>query len=395
MGLFSIQIPQLGEGLREAIIVEFLKRPGDSVHRDEPIYVMETDKATTEIESPVDGTLVEWSAVPGSVVAVGSEIGKIEVADGNTTLAGSSAERFNQKNDGYEFSSYSNGVDGNSFNRGAKVRIPPKTLRYLKRNGLLEAVSQIPAKGKKLTPEDVDRYIGKLRNNSEQSDSFQFVNLSPRQTRLNYRLTRGVNMYVPATVVTQVCWETISDARNRTQSRLGLTTFRMACWVIVQVAKRHDKFRSVLSDDGRSLKVFKRVNLGVAVGLPHDELVLAVVHGADEMSESEFYIALSESIEKALEGEDQGDDSVSLTVSSLGKTGMILGIPAVVSPGVATLSIGAAYEYPVPFGEGFKFQRTVSMALTFDHRIVNGIGAANFMNDIKVGIEAFDPRAGI
>ena len=77
MPIISIRIPQLGEGLQEALLVEFIKNPGDKVERDEPIYVMETDKATTDVESPYSGKLVEWTVEPGTVLSIGAEIGKI------------------------------------------------------------------------------------------------------------------------------------------------------------------------------------------------------------------------------------------------------------------------------------------------------------------------------
>ena len=68
---------------------------------------------------------------------------------------------------------------------------------------------------------------------------------------------------------------------------------------------------------------------------------------------------------------------------------MKIGIPAIVAPAVATLAFGVSYDQPVPDGESFKFQKMLTMTLRFDHRIVNGVGAANFMNDLKAEIEGF------
>jgi pyruvate/2-oxoglutarate dehydrogenase complex dihydrolipoamide acyltransferase (E2) component len=82
MPIISIRIPQLGEGLQEALLVELLKQPGDTVARDEPIYVMETDKASTDVESPYGGTLIEWVVEPGTVLAIGAEVARIEVPEG-------------------------------------------------------------------------------------------------------------------------------------------------------------------------------------------------------------------------------------------------------------------------------------------------------------------------
>ena len=82
MPIISVRIPQLGEGLQEALLVDLLKQPGDEIKRDEPIYTMETDKATTDVESPYDGKLVEWLVETGTVLSIGTEIAKMEVAEG-------------------------------------------------------------------------------------------------------------------------------------------------------------------------------------------------------------------------------------------------------------------------------------------------------------------------
>ncbi len=81
MSVVPIRIPQLGEGLQEARLVEFLKQPGDNVSRDECIYVIETDKAVTEVESPHAGTVAEWTVEADSVLPIGTVIGSMEVAE--------------------------------------------------------------------------------------------------------------------------------------------------------------------------------------------------------------------------------------------------------------------------------------------------------------------------
>ncbi len=72
MAIVPVRLPQMGEGLQEALLVEFLKQPGDRIERDEPLYVMETDKASTEVESPVSGRVVEWLVKAGSVLPIGT-----------------------------------------------------------------------------------------------------------------------------------------------------------------------------------------------------------------------------------------------------------------------------------------------------------------------------------
>lgn len=387
MPVISVRIPQLGEGLQEALLVDFLKQPGDVIQRDEPIYVMETDKATTDVESPYEGKLLEWTVQQGSVLEIGSEIGRMEVAEGvkEMPIGHGPADATPPAAVAREARTPAT----RKAVRGGKVQIPPKTRKYLKEQGLLDVADQIPASGTKLMPEDVDAYLASQGSATASSDQYDIVPLPMSQITLNYRLIRGTQLCVPVTVMNEIDWTSIQATRENVRARGGPTGFAMACWCIVQALKNHDKFRSVMATDGRSLKVFKPVNLGVAVALPGDEMVTAVIRDADEMNSETFFKALATQIEKARDGKDQADESTTLTVSNIGKAGMRIGIPAIVAPAVATLAIGQTYQQPIPDGDSFRFRPAVTATLCFDHRIANGVGAANFLNDVKNEIESF------
>ncbi len=411
MPVISVRIPQLGEGLQEALLVEFLKQPGDTVKRDEPIYVMETDKATTDVESPYEGKLVEWTVETGSVLEIGTEIARMEVAEGVKEMAaghGPPAEpAAAASTDAGSTTATATPPKTGSAVRRAKVAIPPRTRKYLKEKGLLDVADQIPADGSKLMPDDIDRYLAAQGGGEVSSDEFQQVPLPKSQIVLNYRLSRGTQVCIPVTVMNEIHWGGLETARDVVRPRGGPTSFAMSCWCIVQAMKQHDKFRSVLTSDGKSLKVFHHVNLGVAVALPGDEMVTAVVRlgvavalpgdemvtavvrPADEMKQAEFFEALSTQIEQARDGNDQADESTTITVSNIGKAGMRIGIPAIVAPAVATLAIGESYSQPVPAADGYEFRRMVIATLSFDHRVANGVGAANFMADVKNEIETY------
>ena len=81
MGIFTVTIPQMGEGLQNVKIIELLKVPGNRIVEDEVIYCMETDKSIIEIESPVAGELIEWLVKQGDTVPIGNTIAKIKVSD--------------------------------------------------------------------------------------------------------------------------------------------------------------------------------------------------------------------------------------------------------------------------------------------------------------------------
>src|SRR5580658_10355215 len=91
MATLEIRVPQMGEGLQEVIVHQFLKRPGDHVKRDELLYNMETDKAVMEVESAYDGILREWLCEEGSVLPIGAPIARMEVEEAATASDASSA----------------------------------------------------------------------------------------------------------------------------------------------------------------------------------------------------------------------------------------------------------------------------------------------------------------
>ncbi len=385
MPVVSVRIPQLGEGLQEALLIEFLKQPGDIVKRDEPIYVMETDKATTEVESPYEGTLIEWVVEPSSVLPIGTEVAKMDVAEGVKEMSAGHGPTTD--------SSASTGGSPSAPNP-ASVPIPPRTRKYLKDKGLLDVAEQIPAAGAKLMIEDVDRYLteqGGGASVGEGSDAFDERALPPQQIALNFRLVRGVQACVPVTGMADVDWSRISEARQAAKkSGKQVSSFAMMCWPVVQTLKKYERFRSTLSSDGRTLRIYHHVHLGIAVARDNDELLTAVVRDADTLSREEFLAAVARQVKLARDGRDQVDELTTFTVSNIGKAGLRLGIPAVVPPAVATLAVGEVRNEPVPTDSGFEFHKRATLSLTFDHRVINGVGAGEFLTDLRKAIESYE-----
>lgn len=395
----------MGEGLQEARVVAFLKKPGDKVKRDEPIYQMETDKALMDVESPYDGTLIEWTAEEGQVLPIGSEIAKMEVAEGVKEMAaghGPPPKSTGQKSPEPEPEPEPEPIAADGLRNAV---IPPRTRRYLKEKGLLDVAAQIPAKGSKLMPEDVDAWLAKsggvavaeapavvqpkvLRTTAEYDE----VEVSQRQQTLSYRLSRGAQLCVPGTIMVEASWEAIAQAREQVKTsrdEFQPSAFTMMAWCVVQAMKRNPKFRSALSADSKTLRVYKGVHLGIAVALPGDELVTAMVPNADSMSWREFAEAARQQIDLARNGKDQATEATTLSITNMSAFGLRNAVPVVVSPAVATLFLGESYYKPIPKMGGFDFREMVMLSLTFDHRVINGVGAANFINDVKAEIESF------
>ena len=168
---------------------------------------METDKATTDVECPYDGTIVEWTVEEGMVLEIGAQIGRIEVAEGVKEMPAGHhpADEGEAETDAGNSPATGDAAKKAKPVRGEKVMIPPKTRKYLKEKGLLEVADQIPATGTKLMPADVDAYLA-TQGDEVASDLFELRPLPKSQITLNYRLARGTQVCVPVTVMNEIDW---------------------------------------------------------------------------------------------------------------------------------------------------------------------------------------------
>jgi len=403
MPTVAIRIPQLGEGLQESLVIELFKNAGDQVKRDEPLYAMETDKGTMDIESPYDGVLTEWLVEEGTVHKIGAAIAHMEVAEGVEEMAAGHGPPEPAAATAATSAAATPAGDPTGEKTAAAGRnraIPPRTRRYLREKGLVDVADQIPAAGKKLTPEDIDAYLasggGANEDNSTENSAelgpFTDDALSKNQQRLNYRMVRGIQLCVPVAASLDVDFTAIEKARSQLKAHLGdeaPSSLIMVLWCITRAIEKHPAFRSTLVDEGRVRRTFDHVNLGIAVALPDDVLLTAVVADADTLSWQDFPAAVARQVELARGGEDQANAATTLSVSNIGSLGLRAGVAAVVPPAMGTITLGRIFQRAVPDGDSYRFTPTATFTLTFDHRVANGAGAASFLQELDREIREF------
>jgi pyruvate/2-oxoglutarate dehydrogenase complex dihydrolipoamide acyltransferase (E2) component len=335
----AIRVPQLGEGLREVRIVELLRRPGDVLRRGDTLYVVETDKSTVELESPDDGLLLEWRAAPGDIVPIGSTVAVVEPVSAATSPEPPSSRRV----------------------------VPPRTRAYAKAKGLsVDALETIPsASGGKLLPADVDAYL--TRTDGAGGDGHHDYSLGAVQRALVYRLRRSAAVVIPGSIAIEIpeSWLVRVGAE---ESRTRPTPFQVFGHAVAQIAAQHPRFRSVMVSDDR-VREYARVNVGLALARPDDELITAVVRGADGLSLLEFVRACAQQMKIALRQGDQATGDMQILLTHLGEFGIVDAAPTLVAPASSVFFLGAPRT-----GTG-----VVRIVLTFDHRLINGAAAAAFL----------------
>jgi len=377
MSLTDILIPQLGEGLQEVVLLTVNKKPGDYVKRDELLYSMETDKAVMEVESPYEGVLTEWLATEGAVLAIGATVARMET---DATAASAVAEPSTSTNGHVPPSTES-----------TQIQIPPRTRAHAKEHGVSdEELRSIPAPSGKLMPADVDAYLATRASDIKPEAKWPaaieekgFVDrpLSQQQRLFVHRLKRSAQTVVPATIKQVVDWSSISRAVADQRVRavdVKPTEFQTFAYCVAQTVGNFPKFRSnLVSDD--TAREYAHVNLGIAVARPNDDLVTAVVTSADALGYLDFVAAAQERIKAARDGNDQAGADTHLLLTYMGSFGVVDAIPVLVSPAIAVLFIGSTYE---------QGGRTVAnLVMTFDHRLINGVEAARFLQAVVAKVE--------
>lgn len=396
MPTVSVRIPQIGEGLQEARLVAILKKPGEKIKRDEPIYQMETDKAVMDVESPYEGTLVEWVAPVDSIIAIGGEVARMEVADGIREM-----EVHGAPNGAITAPQSRNAAtqDQATPTQARNVNIPPRSRAYAKEKGIADAdLANIPAPSGKLMPADIDAYLAKgkadfnppsIARATGAGGPYKEEPLTQKQRLLSSRLVRGSQLVVPGTISVAANWEPIERVRAQYKSKGGdfqPSAFTMFAYGVARALKDFPAFRSTLRGED-TLRTYEHASLGIAVALPGDELVLAVVENADALTWQDFANQSREKINQARDGKDQANEAVTMSLTNMQAFGLRDAVPVVVPPAVGTIFLGEPYNGLDQEASDLKIRRFVNLVLTFDHRLINGVGAADFLNAVKKNVE--------
>ena len=333
----KITIPVMGEGIRNAKVVSLLKKAGDAVALDDPLCEVETDKAVYPIESSFAGTMGEWKTEVGETVEIGQEIG--------TILA-----------------------EGDSF--ADQFETAAEASQKQKSNG---EVAAVPAADSRRAAAPVA--------------ARETAAIEPA---LSPTIIRRLGRVVPANLQIDARWDAIRRARESAKKKEGKNAASpsvMIAWAVVKAMEKHAPFRRVILEDDRIVEN-DEFDLGVAVALDDDRLATAVVTHANKRDWADFVQRYNRTVEETRGGRVDAVNAP-LVISSLGAFGVRAAAPIVVPPSVGTLFVGSAHYETIGDGKKSAPAEVITLSLTFDHRVVNGAGAASFVHEVKEQIEKF------
>ena len=210
----------------------------------------------------------------------------------------------------------------------------------------------------------------------------------PRAPALSPAITRRLGDVIPANMQLDARWENLRLARETSKTRApGITPSLMIAWCVTRAMALHPAARRVIAHDGTIAEqtVF---DLGVAVALEGDRLATAVVKHASQLDWPAFAAAYQQAVADTRAGKIT-EVQAPLNLTSLGAFGVEIATPIVVPPAMGTLFVGTTHTRMMSAGGVVFPTDVVTLSLTFDHRVVNGSGAAVFLHTVRKQIEEF------
>jgi 2-oxoglutarate dehydrogenase E2 component (dihydrolipoamide succinyltransferase) len=402
----DIEVPSLGESVTEATIAEWLKSEGDYVAMDEAIAEVETDKVTLEINAPAAGVLEKISSQAGEDVEVGAIIGQIDDTADKPAGQESDTDQDSTDTDKETVSTQSptpSSAENNKKSMGDD-RLSPSVKKLVDEHNLTP--SDIPSTGKdgRLTKGDVMAYIRSLDDTSASRPTQQPVDTGAqeervRMTRLRQRIAERLkeaqDTAAMLTTFNEVDMSAVKKARAKYKQKFadkyGVKLGFMSFFVKAAV-KALQEFPAVNAEIQGNEMVYKNYyNIGVAVSTD-DGLVVPVIENCDAKSFADIEQTINDLGGRARSGQLSMDELTggTFTITNGGIFGSMLSTPILNPPQSGILGMHNIVDRPVVVDGEIVIRPIMYLALTYDHRIIDGREAVSFLYRVKQFIE--DPE---
>ncbi len=417
----QIMVPALGESVSEATVLKWFKNVGEAVEVDEPLVELETDKVTVEVPAPAAGVLMAIDATGGAEVAVGAILGSLEEG-GTASAAPAAPTEFRAGAAPAAEPAPAPQPKSELAPAASDAKLSPAVRKLVDDNNL--DASAIPATGKKgqLTKADVEAFLAKGRaapaapataprpmptppiTGMVPADELpprpedpreEVVKMSRLRQRIAQRLKEAQNTAAILTTYNEVDMTTLMELRSEYRDsfekkhgvRLGFLSFFVKASILAL-----QELPAVNAEVYGDQIVYKNYyDIGVAVGTPQG-LVVPVLRNADQMTFAEIERTIGDFGRRARDGKLTVAEMTggTFTISNGGVYGSLMSMPILNPPQSAILGMHKIQKRPMVIGDEIKIRNMMYLALSYDHRIVDGREAVTFLVRLKECIE--DPQ---
>ena len=418
---FEFRLPDPGEGLTEAELLEWHVREGDDVREDDPLCDVETDKAVVDIPAPCTGTVTELTVAPGDIVAVGEVLAVFETASPPRQQGFESEQPVTEpeqtddvKPDAETASEPRPAVtrvdDGDGQTEADdRVFAAPSTRRYAREQGVdLKSVSGSGPNGRILR-EDVDRHLESTAADMDTETAVADTDVSDgvdtpaarpevREPLRGLRRTIAENMQTSAQEIPHVTSGYEADAgelvalkqRLNEKHDVRITYTAILVKAVVPALKQFPLVNASIDMEAGEIVKHQYYNIGVATHT-EDGLLVPVIEAVDSKSLLEVAAELSETVEAARERDlpPGAFTDGTFTITNTGSHGGhgTFGTPIIRHPEAAILGVGRIQEKPVAVDGDLEVRDRIGFSFSFDHRLIDGVTAGQFVETVIEAVE--------
>jgi pyruvate dehydrogenase E2 component (dihydrolipoamide acetyltransferase) len=363
--------------MKTGTVAQWFKKEGETVQKGEPIVEVLSEKVTYDVETPESGTLRKILALEGTDVPVDEAIGIITAPNEQISDAEIVSGVVAKKAEEIVAAPEEEIIEKTE----ERVAASPAAKRLAREHGILD-LTQIKGSGPegRIVEEDVKKFIEGTKTQRGVKETIPLAGI--RKTTAE-RLSLSARTAPHATVTMEVDMTNAVKLHKETQA-----SYTEILLKAVAKALREQPTMNATLEDGQ-IKIFEDVNVGVAVATEKG-LIVPVIREADKKSLNEIASVLKELVEKAREGKLTREDITSgtFTLTNLGMYGVDVFIPIINPPETAILGVGRMTEKPVVVNSQVVIKPVMQLSLVFDHRIVDGAPAAQFLQKVKKNLES-------
>ncbi|MGV6802250.1 MAG: dihydrolipoamide acetyltransferase family protein [bacterium] len=432
MGLHTIKLPDVGEGIAEAEFVELHVKPGDEVKPDQTLADVMTDKATVEIPSPVNGKVVWVGPVPGEIVSVGTEIIRLEVdGEGNTAKDAPLPEKTVDTNSpattesrpetkpetpakaeaaaappasmdtAPSSSDITAPMSGAARAAGEKPLASPAVRARARGQGIDLYLVHGTGPAGRITHEDLNAYAARGNQKISSGGVVYAVNTSIEEVKvigLRRKIAEKMQdakrriphfSYVEETDVTALEDLRAQMNKTRAEGQPKLTVLPFIMRALVLAIRDFPQMNVRFDDENDLVQRYGAAHIGIATQTPNG-LIVPVIRHAEANSLWQNAAEVKRLADAARNGSAKREElsGSTITITSLGPLGGVVTTPVINHPEVAILGINKIMTRPVYNEDGILVPRKMmNLSSSFDHRVVDGWDAAEFIQTIKAYLE--------
>ncbi|MGY6554662.1 MAG: dihydrolipoyllysine-residue succinyltransferase [Wenzhouxiangella sp.] len=383
----EVKVPNLPESVSDATIAKWHKKPGDAVSRDENLVDLETDKVVLEVPAPANGILKAIQAAEGETVTEGAILGLLEEGEAPAADKAQDEASSQEAKPAAEPSAKQANKETTPDTKGAQADLAPSVRRLVNEHGVDPSGVEASGRGGRLTKGDILAHLKGAGPRPEER-----VKMSRLRSRIAERMKDAQNTAAILTSFNEVNLQAVMDIRNRYKDdfakrhdvKLGFMSFFVkAC---SEALRKHPVVNA--SIDGDEIVYHGFQDIGIAVSTERG-LLVPILRDAHRMGLAEIETAIADYADQARKGTIKLEDlqGGTFTITNGGVFGSLLSTPLLNMPQSAILGMHTIKERPIAENGEVVIRPMMYIALSYDHRIIDGKDAVQFLVAVKQALE--------